>query len=409
VSPFRRNLRIVAGVRILDAMLFSIPIITLYWRRNGLDLQDIFWLQAIFALSVVVFEIPTGAIGDRLGRKKTLLLSAAITATGWAVYAWAHTFGQFLFAEVYLGLGFGFLSGTDTALVYESLEALGEPEAFTRIEGRQYAWHLIAEAVAALAGGLMASFLPLQATLLASGVASLVAFLLCLGITEPQRHVAPHPRGTWYGLYKVMRFVFLKSEWVRLAVPLMAVCSLGTMLGVWLYQPLWEDRHVPLWLFGALWAAMAVPASLASHYAHRLEAWVGKARVLWLLPLPVLIGYPLLGFLPGAWALGGVYLVPLLRGLNAPLLSQYIHRETFSDKRATVMSIQSWLFRLSYFAIGPGVGWLAKHHGLPAAFLASAAFCGTLFLVFLPPLARKLQKESQGAVEGQAEPSGSAT
>jgi MFS family permease len=81
VNPFRRNLHIAAGVRLLDAMLFSIPIITLYWGRNGLDLQDIFWLQAIFALSVVVFEIPTGAIGDRLGRKKTLLLSAAITAT----------------------------------------------------------------------------------------------------------------------------------------------------------------------------------------------------------------------------------------------------------------------------------------------------------------------------------------
>lgn len=392
MSPFRRNLRIVAWVRLLDAMLFSIPIITLYWKRNGLDLQDIFWLQAIFALSVVVFEIPTGAIGDRLGRKKTLLLSAAITATGWGIYAWAHTFGQFLFAEIYLGLGFGFLSGTDTALVYESLEAEGKPEDFTRIEGRQYAWRHIAEAAAALAGGLMAGFLPLQATLLASGLASMVAFGLCLGITEPGRRPEPHPRGTWYGFYKVLRFVFLKSQWVRLAVPLMAVCALGTMLGVWLYQPLWEDRHVPLWLFGALWAALSVPASLASHHAHRLEAKIGKARALWLLPLPVLAGYLWLGFAPGLWALGGVYLVPLLRGLNAPILSQYIHQETFSDKRATVMSIQSWLFRLAYFALGPCIGWLAQHRGLPTAFLASAVLMAVLFAVFLPPLARKVRE-----------------
>lgn len=392
MTPLRRNLRIVAWVRLLDAMLFSIPIITLYWKRNGLDLQAIFWLQAIFALSVVVFEIPTGAIGDRLGRKRTLLLSAAITATGWGIYAWAHSFGQFLFAEVYLGLGFGFLSGTDTALVYESLEAMGEPEAFTRIEGRQYAWRHIAEAAAALAGGAMAGFLPLQATLLASGLASVASFILCLGIAEPERHTAPHPRGTWYGLYKVLRFVFLKSEWVRLAVPLMAVCALGTMLGVWLYQPLWEDRRVPLWLFGALWAALAVPASLASHHAHRLEARIGKAQALWLLPLPVLAGYLWLGLAPGLWALGGVYLVPLLRGLNAPILSQYIHQETFSDKRATVMSIQSWLFRLAYFILGPCIGWLAQHRGLPTAFLASAGLMAVLFAVFLPPLARKVRE-----------------
>jgi len=29
---------------------------------------------------------------------------------------------------------------------------------------------------------------------------------------------------------------------VRAALPLMAACSLATMLGVWLYQPLWQAR-----------------------------------------------------------------------------------------------------------------------------------------------------------------------
>jgi MFS family permease len=391
MSPYRKNLRIVAWLRVLHALLFSIPIITLYWRRNGLDLLDIFWLQAVFALSIVVFEIPTGYIGDRIGRKKTLLLCCAIAATGWLLYAWAHTFGQFLFAEVYLGLAFGFLSGTDTALVYESLEALGEPETFTRIEGQQYAFNHLAEAGAALVGGLMAGFLPLHWTFLASGAASLLAFCLCLGITEPRRQTAVHPRGTWYGFYKILRFVFLKSELVRWVVPLMAACSLATMLGVWLYQPLWEERQVPIWLFGLLWAALSIPASLASRYAHRLERWLGKARVLWLLPAPALLGYLVLGLAPGCWALGGAYFVPALRGLHVPILSKYIQEETFSDKRATVMSIQSWLFRLAYFVVGPGIGWLAKHRGLPMAFFAAAAVALLSIGAFLPPVLRRVR------------------
>lgn len=392
---YRRNITIVAWVRILYALLFCVPIITLYWKRYGLDLLDIFWLQAIFSVSVLVFEIPTGFIGDLLGRKKTLLLSTGVAASGWIFYTFAHTFGQFVFAEVYLGLAFGFLSGTDTSLVYESLKNLGEEERFTRVEGRQYAGRHWGEAFAALAGGLMAGWLPLEVTFVSTGVAALAAFGLCWGITEPPRETFNHPRGTWYGLYKIARFVFLRSRMVRWVAPLMAACSLSTMLGVWLYQPLWQEKQVPVWLFGVLWAALSVPAGLASHYAHVWEKKIGPTRLLWLLPLPAVAGYICLAWAPGYWALAGAYSVTLLRGLTFPVLTKYIHAETFSDKRATVMSVQSWLFRLSYFILGPVIGWLGKHHGLSAAFAASAVVSLIGVLVFVPAVTRCIRTCAQ--------------
>ena len=36
-------------------------------KNYGLDILDIFWLQAIFSVSIVILEIPTGYIGDKLG------------------------------------------------------------------------------------------------------------------------------------------------------------------------------------------------------------------------------------------------------------------------------------------------------------------------------------------------------
>jgi MFS family permease len=397
----RKNIRIVAWVRILFAALFCIPVITLYWKKFGLDLLDIFWLQAIFSVSVLVFEIPTGFIGDRLGRKKTLLLSTGIAATGWIFYSFAHTFPQFVFAEVYLGLAFGFLSGTDTALVYESLLELKAAESFTKVEGKQYAGNHWGEAFAALTGGVLAGWLPLELTFVLTGFAALIAFGLCLGIHEPPRQTAGHPRGTWYGLYKIARFVFIKSKVVRWVIPLMAACGLSTMLGVWLYQPCWQEKQVPIWLFGALWAALSLPAGLASHYAHVWEKKLGAARILWLLPLPAVLGYVCLAWAPGYWALAGAYSVTLLRGLTFPILGKYIHEETFSDKRATVMSIQSWLFRLSYFILGPGIGWLGKHYGLSAAFAASAVVSLAGIAVFIPGVVRCLEEKCAEPAVGE--------
>jgi hypothetical protein len=45
--------------KILSGMLFSVPIMVLFWQQNGLSLTDIMILQSIFAIFVVILEIPT--------------------------------------------------------------------------------------------------------------------------------------------------------------------------------------------------------------------------------------------------------------------------------------------------------------------------------------------------------------
>jgi MFS family permease len=386
MNKWRRNIFITYILRICFHCLFPVSVITLFWKKHGLTLLDIFLLQAIFAIAIAILEIPTGYIGDQLGRKKTLLLSCCIVAGGWIFYSFSTTFWQFITAEIILGLGLSFFSGTDTSLVYESLSACQETESFTKIQGRQMGLGHIAEAVSALSGGFLAALLPIPVLMIFTSCAIGIGIISCFFITEPERETYKHPKGTLYGLYKIARYIFLRSKFVRFALPLMAACSLSTMLGVWLYQPLWQERSVPIWLFGVLWAAMALPAAAGSSCAHWLEKKIGKKNILWLLPVPAFLGYLFLAFLPGWGAIPFLYLIPLTRGLNFPILSSYIHKETFSDKRATVLSVQSWLFRIAYFGLGPLVGWTGQTFGLSTAFIAcgSITVLGTfLFIVLL--------------------------
>ena len=236
----------------------------------------------------------------------------------------------------------------------------------------------------------MAFFFDIKYLLLLTGVFVFTGLIFSFFIKEPDRVSYSHPKGTIYGFYKIGRFIFFKSKIVRFVIPLFAACSFSTLLGVWLYQPLWQEMKIPVWLFGVLWAFLSIPSSIAGHFAEKLEKIFGKKTIIWLLPLPVVIGYFLTALLPWYFALIGIYIVPILRGLTYPILVKYIHEETFSDKRATVISVANWIYRLGYFFIGPVVGWIGNSYSIFWALI----FCGLVSFIsifsFIPAFVKRI-------------------
>jgi iron complex transport system ATP-binding protein len=68
----RRNISRYQAFAALSITPIMLPVIVLFWRENGLDLFDIFLLQAIFAVANVLLEVPTGMVADRLGKRTSL-------------------------------------------------------------------------------------------------------------------------------------------------------------------------------------------------------------------------------------------------------------------------------------------------------------------------------------------------
>ena len=60
--------------RAIGYFLVIMPIITIFYQKNGLSMQDIFMIQSVFSISLVLFEIPTGYFSDVYGRKGTMIL-----------------------------------------------------------------------------------------------------------------------------------------------------------------------------------------------------------------------------------------------------------------------------------------------------------------------------------------------
>jgi MFS family permease len=112
------------------------PVLVLFYQENGLDLQDVFIVQAFFSVCIIVFEVPSGYFADRLGRRQSMLIGTISAAIGFGIYAFSDTLPEILCAQFFIAIGGSFISGSDTALLYDTLIELKQADQYQRIAGR---------------------------------------------------------------------------------------------------------------------------------------------------------------------------------------------------------------------------------------------------------------------------------
>ncbi|MCK4551052.1 MAG: MFS transporter, partial [Candidatus Aenigmarchaeota archaeon] len=129
-----------------------VPIFVIFLQAKGLTITQVMILQALFALMVVILEVPSGAVADIIGRKKTISLGTIFVGLGIVYYAFAESFSGFVFAEMLFAIGAALASGADTAIIYDTLKKLKKEKLFKKIVGRTTAIGFVALAIASIIG-----------------------------------------------------------------------------------------------------------------------------------------------------------------------------------------------------------------------------------------------------------------
>jgi MFS family permease len=96
------------------------PLIVPLFQRKGLDMQEIFALQTIFALAMLVSEVPSGYLADVFGRRNIILAGSIAAGLGHSQLLFADSFAALVIYEFTLGIGASLLSGADLALLYDT-------------------------------------------------------------------------------------------------------------------------------------------------------------------------------------------------------------------------------------------------------------------------------------------------
>ena len=377
VRALRANLWKLYLIQVCRWFLLLMPVLVLFYQENGLDLQDVFIVQAFFSVCIIVFEVPSGYFADRLGRRRSMLVGTTCGSLGFAIYALSHTLPEILCAQFFIALGGSFISGSDSALLYDTLIELKQSEQYQRIAGRLGSIGNFSEGIAGLLGGFLA-LISLRTPLYYQAGLMFIAIPLAWSLVEPNRRVDDHDHGksSFKAILEIVRYALHGHAEVKWLILYSSLVGTSTLTIVWFVQPYLQAVKLPLVLFGTAWAALQFSVGLFAINAHRIEYVLGRRNALISLILLSSAGYLLLSQFQALWATVFLFIFYLVRGINGPVLNDYINRCVSSDIRATVLSVKSLVGRVMFAVFGPFVGWVHDSYSLSAAFLV----CGLSFL-----------------------------
>ena len=371
------NIRKLYFIRAIRNFMLFAPIIVLFCQKNGMNMRDVFVLQCSFSLVLVLFEIPSGYFSDVFGRRVSITFGVILSSGGFVVYSLARNFGEFMSAEIILAVGMSFVSGCDSALLYDTLLALKKGFYYQKIEGRINSVMMSSEAVASILGGLLA-LISLRLPLYIDAIISLLAIPVAFSLIEPERENIFDRKDILKNMCKLVRYSIHDHTEIKWLIVFSAVTGASTMNMVWFIQPYFQHMGVSLGLFGLVWAAFQLIAAFFSWHADAIEKSIGRKRSLLLIFFLPVISYFLVSL---CWCLSAGLLIIsfyVSRGMNRPIISNYLNRIISSEKRATILSVRSLMERLFFVMTGPFIGWFSDVFSMRSAL----DFSGIIFLVF---------------------------
>lgn len=346
------------------------PTIVLFYQDTGMRMQDILVLKSIYSVAIVMFEIPSGYCADVLGRKKTLLMGSILGALGFVIYSMNQAYAGFVVAEIILGLGQGFISGADSAMLYDSLKAADSTALYLKHEGRITAVGNFAEALAGIAGGLLAT-ITLRTPFYFQALVAAAAIPAALMLKEPGLGSSQKPRKNFRDLRLSVHHAFVQHPILPWAILISSVTGTATLTFAWFVQPWFKAAGLPLALYGVMWTLLNLTTGAVGLFAHRVEKLLGREKSLICVVVFISLGYFLAGSLIRLQAMGVLFIFYAARGIATPVLKDYIHRDCESEIRATILSFRNFIIRINFAVAGPALGFAADHFSLNGALWAA--------------------------------------
>jgi len=380
-----RNLTALYLVKVAKWMNLVMPVVVLFYKSNGMTMQDIFTLQAVYSITLMFLEIPTGYFADIAGRRTSILTGSFFGFLGYLIYSLSTGFWQFMIAETILGVGMSLVSGADSAMLYDSLVSAGQSNKYTRYEGRISSLGNFAEAIAGIAGGLLAALSLRTPYYFQAGVAA-IAIPAAFFLREPPVH-GKITRPGLRDIFDIALQVLHKDRKLFWNTLFSAVTGVSTLTMAWFAQPFFIQAGLKISLFGLVWAVLNLAVGFAAMYAWRIESRLGPPKTVILFTIFLLLGY--FGLAYGGGVVGAVFLLVfyLARGLATPTLRNYINIIASSEVRATVLSVRNFIIRGLFALLGPFLGLVTDTFGLYRAILLAglifSLMSGVSLLYFL--------------------------
>lgn len=382
------NIRKIYLYETLYSMMFYTPIIVLFYQANGLSMAQIMMIQSFSSIVWIMMEVPSGYFADLVGRKKSLLLNAIFAILSTLILGFGHSFYHFLAAAFFWALAGVFVSGADSAFVYDTLKALGKEKMYKKVWGNVAFYYYIGSSIASVIGGLLGG-INFRYPFFAMIAVYLLLIPLTLSLYEPNRPKVVSGKNRFSDLLKIIHGSVFRNKKIGLLIVYSALIASAISISYWLYQPYLKLTGLNIVYFGLVFAAFNLVKAMSAKYSHAVEEKLGRNISLVMLFIFTGACYILMGSAIFVWSFTFVFLFQFVSGFSSVVISDYIHGETDSGIRATVMSVHSLTGNIFSAIMAPIIGKLVDIYTMPQALTYIGAVVIIIGAALISPLLRR--------------------
>ena len=366
----------ILAMKFAGEFMLIYPIYTImYTDRGGVDAAGVSVLLAFGLILLVLLELPTGVIADKIARKYVLVASILLKTLGLTIWLFLPFFWGYMLSTVCFALGYALESGALQAYLYGTLGEDSKKK-FGKFWARVSAMVMVSYTVAYIFTTIIGVNYPLLIGL--SIGASLVALAFCLSLPKDKLIRNSEDQKPKI-LASALKHITSTPDLVKLLITAVIIVSLAEVmieyLSLYYNQAGIEARYVALML-----AAGNVAGALLFWTLHSWETFLDRYKLYLLLGVTLLFIASFSGGVAIA-AIGVLIFTRFLRVLQVQFESNIQHLSN-DEARATISSVGSFAAKLVAAAIIICVGIFAVDNSILVPLRIALVTGVVVFIIF---------------------------
>ena len=366
----------------LKNLRFFEPFFIVFLRQSGLEYLQIGLLYSIREIIIYIFEVPSGVIADRYGKKTELIICFMFYIVSFIIFFLGRDFYMYIIAMVFYGLGEAFRSGTHKAMIMTYLDRNEIKESKSQVYGKTRSYSLIGSTVSSLAAiGLYFYFSSIAWLFIIAIVPYVLDMMLIMSypkyLNEKQDSSFSF-KGFIQENINSVKYDFKDRKILKLLIgsssynagfksvkdyiqPLIEAITLSVIL----FAALSAEENTVIYI-GVIYAFIYLISSFASLNAHRFSNRFSKDKVIGIMWLLSGVSFLVLSmYTNNLFILVFVFLsIYVFLNIRKPIVIEKIGDATTDNKRASVLSVESQFTSLLIALFAPVLGFIADVHSI---------------------------------------------
>lgn len=385
LERLKRNIKLNYLFTFLSRLDITSGVWMIYLASKGVSLTKLGILESVFHITSFFMEIPTGAIADIFGRKCSRILGRFMKIIGTIILISSNSYVFYLISFALTAVSYNLESGAGDALVYDSLKELKAEDSYMKVSGTNEVFFQVSDTLSLVLGGYLAN-INYSYAYIASILVAAFAFAESFFFQEPSSYREDDKISFFKQIRDSFKIIYSNRK-VGFLIIFSSMISIFVTTIFFYFQNFIVGQGYSRFALGLILASASLLSAFFAFYTHKIERRLKEKGIL--IYLPILLSLSFWGIAATKLYVFFFILANAVESIIFITTSAYINKLIPSDKRATILSMESMVFSLFMIILFPLAGKLGDLFSLSFSFYILAIIISILSIINIVMLTGK--------------------